>query len=160
MREEMMHELETNQPDYLIYVDVWDSWGERNGMPQAAGFLEWLQDFRTKNYERVGVADILEHSGKDQTQYIWGDNARTYVTKSSQVIYLLKKKQVPDFSFADIHRPGVTSDLAPSKKSVHHCPAKGNPGHTTDNSHNFFVFWILTFKSFALRILPGISCLS
>jgi uncharacterized membrane protein len=112
MREEMMHELEANQPDYLVYVDVWDSWGERNGMPQAARFLEWLHDFRSKNYEPVGVADILERSGRDQTQYIWGDYAKTYVATSSQVIYVLKRTQVPDLPVAEIHRSVVTSDLA------------------------------------------------
>jgi hypothetical protein len=118
MREEMMHQLETNQPDYLVYVDVWDSWGERNGMPQAAAFLEWLQNFRTKNYEPVGVADILEGSGRDQTQYVWGDYARTYLAKSSQVIYLLKRKQVADLSAAEIHRPVVTSDLAAHRQLI------------------------------------------
>jgi len=92
MREEMMHELEANHPDYLVYVDDDDSWGERANVPQAADFLAWVQRFRTENYEPVGVADILEQPEGAQTQYVWGHAAKTYVAQSSKVIYVLKRK--------------------------------------------------------------------
>ncbi len=89
MREDMMRELQANHPDYVVYVDVWDSWGERAGVPQAAGFLAWLQDFMKSSYERVGVADIGE-----QTRYVWGDAAKTYMAQSSKVIYVLKRREL------------------------------------------------------------------
>jgi len=93
MREEMMHELQANRPDYLVYVDVWDSWGERSGVTQVASFLAWLQGYSDENYERVGVADIGE-----QPLYVWGAAAKSYVAHSSKVIYVLKKKAVPAIS--------------------------------------------------------------
>lgn len=87
MRAEMMDELETNHPDYLIYVDTWDSWGEREGAPQAADFLAWLKTYMGERFEQVGVADI-----GDPTQYVWGEAAKTYHPESSKVIYVLKRR--------------------------------------------------------------------
>jgi hypothetical protein len=98
MREGMMRELEANRPDYLVYVDVWDSWGDRDG-PQAAGFLAWLQEYMNENYERVGVADIGE-----RTQYVWGAAAKTYVAQPLKAIYVLKRKQfssIPNIQLAE-----------------------------------------------------------
>jgi 4-amino-4-deoxy-L-arabinose transferase-like glycosyltransferase len=87
MREEMMRELEENRPDYVVYVDVWDSWGDRDGGPQLAEFLAGLQKYRNENYETVGVADIGE-----RTEYLWGNVAQNYKPHSSSVIYILKRK--------------------------------------------------------------------
>jgi len=87
MREEMMRELEENRPDYLVYVDVWDSWGDRSGGPLLADFLARLQEYRNQNFERVGIVDIGE-----PTDYLWDDAAKTYVPNSSKVIYLFKRK--------------------------------------------------------------------
>jgi len=93
MREEMMSELEANRPEYLVYVDDDDSWGERDGVPQAAAFLAWVQQYRSQDYEAVGVADILGQPEGEQTLYVWGDAAKAYVVQSSKVIYVLKRKQ-------------------------------------------------------------------
>src|SRR5207244_10903909 len=46
MREEMIRELETNRPEYLVYMDFWDSWGERQGGPELAAFRLRLREFR------------------------------------------------------------------------------------------------------------------
>ncbi|MGA2415823.1 MAG: glycosyltransferase family 39 protein [Candidatus Sulfotelmatobacter sp.] len=89
MRAEFVRELEQNRPEFLVYVDIWDSWGEREGSPQAAGFLTWLQNYMGENYERVGVADI-----RDTTEYVWGTLAGSYSPKSNKVIYVLKRKSV------------------------------------------------------------------
>jgi 4-amino-4-deoxy-L-arabinose transferase-like glycosyltransferase len=96
MQDQMLHELRQNQPEYLIYVDVWDSWGDRSRAAEATTFLQSLNDFMTAEYERVGVADM-----GPTTQYVWGDASRPYVPKSSKVIYVLKRK------LAD--RPGMLS---------------------------------------------------
>lgn len=87
MREEFKREVEVNRPEYLVYVDILDSWGERDGVPGASGFLAWMEEYKDQNYERAGVADI-----GGQTRYVWGDAAKTYVPESSEVIYVLKRK--------------------------------------------------------------------
>jgi dolichyl-phosphate-mannose-protein mannosyltransferase len=87
MREEFMSDLETNQPEYLVYVDVWDSWGEREGVAQAAPFLARLQKYMNDGYEKEGVADI-----GGSTQYVWGEDARAYVPRSSSAIWVLRRR--------------------------------------------------------------------
>ena len=87
MQEQMLRELHENQPEYLVYVDVWNSWGDRSHAREATAFLQSLNDFMNSQYERVGVADL-----DPATQYIWGDAARTYVPKSPSSIYVLKRR--------------------------------------------------------------------
>jgi len=89
MQEQMLRELRENQPEYLVYVDVWDSWGDRSRAAEAATFLQSLNDFMNSEYEKVGVADL-----EPATQYVWGNAARLYVPKSSKVIYVLKRRIV------------------------------------------------------------------
>jgi 4-amino-4-deoxy-L-arabinose transferase-like glycosyltransferase len=86
MRDEMMHEIETNRPLYVIYVDVWDDWGPREGGPQLAEFLPRLHEFMDQSYKVTGVADIGETA-----QYIWGAAAQNYKPLSSKAIYILKR---------------------------------------------------------------------
>jgi hypothetical protein len=88
MREELLSELANNKPEYIVYVDVWDSWGERRGVAQAELFLARLQQFMDDGYEREGVADIGENS-----QYVWGDAVKNYQPRSSKVIYVLRRKR-------------------------------------------------------------------
>jgi hypothetical protein len=97
MREQMLNELETNRPEYLVYVDVWDSWGGREGGTDLAVFLSRLREFAEQNYERTGVADLgqtdLGQTDLGQiTAYIWGDAARNYSPRSASAIYVLKRK--------------------------------------------------------------------
>jgi hypothetical protein len=87
MRDDMMRELEANRPLYVVYVDVWDDWGPRDGGPQLASFLPRLRDFMDRSYEIVGVADI-----GDQTQYAWDAAAPNYRPSSSKAIYVLRRK--------------------------------------------------------------------
>ena len=87
MQQQMIREIDANRPDYLVYVDYWDSWGERKSASHAAAFLAWLQECMQTRYERVGVAD-----GLDDTNYVWGDAAKQYAPHSEKVIYVLRRK--------------------------------------------------------------------
>jgi len=88
MRDEMMQELETNRPLYVVFVDVWDDWGGRAGGPELAEFLPRLHAFMDRSYERVGVADIGESA-----EYRWNAAAESYQPRSSTAIYVLRRKQ-------------------------------------------------------------------
>ena len=88
MRDEMMQELETNRPLYVVFVDVWDDWGGREGGPELAEFLPRLHEFMDHSYEVVGVADIGEN-----TQYAWDGAAQVYRPHSSKAIYVLRRKE-------------------------------------------------------------------
>ena len=71
-----------------------------------------------------------------------------------------------EFSTA-AHRLIVTCDLALTFCSFHNCPRKGSTismqhskGVGRDIDHNSFVFWILTYKIFVMKILRGINRVS
>ena len=89
MQEQMLREVRKSEPEYVVYVDVWESWGDRGSAVEAASFLKSLDGFMNSHYERVGVADLGA-----ATQYIWGNEARSYVPKSSRVVYVLKRREV------------------------------------------------------------------
>jgi hypothetical protein len=87
MRDEMLHEIEANRPLYVVYVDVWDDWGPREGGPQLAEFLPQLYEFMDGSYEVTGIADIGE-----TTQYLWGRDTQSYKPHSSKAIYILRRR--------------------------------------------------------------------
>jgi 4-amino-4-deoxy-L-arabinose transferase-like glycosyltransferase len=107
MRAGIMRELEQNRPEYLVYVDIWDSWGEREGSPQSSAFLAWLQDYMNESYERIGVVDVAEPS-----EYVWGSSATAYTPTSSKVIYVLKRK--PDQQTQGAFIPSFQSKIKPA----------------------------------------------
>ena len=89
MRQQMIQEIETNRPEYLVYVDAWDSWGyQDSAAPHVVAVFSWARDYIRANYERVGVADLQK-----SIQYIRGDAARTYRPRSRDLIYVLKRRQ-------------------------------------------------------------------
>ena len=89
MQQELIHEVETNRPEYLIYADVSESWGaERDHAPQASAFLNWVREYAQTYYDAVGVAEI-EDSGRD----VWGDAAKSYKPRAGEAIYVMKRKQ-------------------------------------------------------------------
>lgn len=90
MREEFLRELAANRPDYLVYVDVWDSWGDREGGPELTAFLSRLREYMAAHYEKVGVVDM-----GDSTRYAWDNAATSYLPRSSNAIYILKRNQEP-----------------------------------------------------------------
>ncbi len=87
MQQELMREVATNQPEYLVYVDVPDSWGEdRERAPQAYSFLAWLRQFSASNYEVTAVSRLDEPSIQAKT------DTATVFASNTPAIYLLKRK--------------------------------------------------------------------
>jgi hypothetical protein len=72
MQREMIREIETNSPEFIVFVNVPTSWFQ---MPNSdLTIFRWWGDYRT-NYSIVGIADII---GPTNTQYIWGDDILRY----------------------------------------------------------------------------------
>ena len=89
MRQQMIHEIESNRPDYLVYVDAWDSWGYQiAAAPHVEALFSWAKTYIAENYERVGVAEL----GKS-IQYAWGDTGQTQAPPRHGAIYIFKRKQ-------------------------------------------------------------------
>jgi len=88
MRQQMIHEVEANRPEYLIYVDAWDSWGyQRPAAPHVVALFSWAKDYTRDHYDRVGVADL-----RHPFDILWGDTAKTY-NRSGDLIYVFRRRQ-------------------------------------------------------------------
>ena len=88
MRPQMIAEVERNRPEYLVYVDAWDSWGYQNSAaPHIVALFSWAKDYIGENYERVGVADL-----RKSIHYVWNEPARTDAAPSGNAIYVFKRK--------------------------------------------------------------------
>lgn len=74
MQEEMISEIESNRPKFLIFVNVSASWLVRPGSERR--IFQWFQQYRQNQHMRpVGFIDIVSMK---QTVYRWSDEALDY----------------------------------------------------------------------------------
>lgn len=86
MQEELVSEIESARPKFLVFVSVRASWMARSDSEQL--IFEWLQRFQGQYYRPVGVIDIL----RDGTVYRWRDQAVGYKPLSSCWLAVLQRK--------------------------------------------------------------------
>jgi hypothetical protein len=86
MQEEMIQEIETAQPQYIVFVNIVTSW-----LPQNTERLifQWLDRYVSTKYRRVGVADILS---ADRTEYRWDKDAEGYQPRSQTYLTVFQRK--------------------------------------------------------------------
>jgi hypothetical protein len=66
MQAEMIHDIETSRPEFIVYVDDPMSWFR---YPDSdLGIFNWWDAYQT-NYTLVAIADVLSSSN---TVYVWG----------------------------------------------------------------------------------------
>jgi len=99
MQREMMREIETNSPEFIVFVNVPTSWFQ---MPNSdLTIFRWWDSYRT-NYNIVGIADIISPTN---TQYVWGDDLVRYgkPKHNGLEIYLRRTASL----FANTNQPAV-----------------------------------------------------
>jgi len=87
MQEEMIREIESARPKFLVFVNVPTSWlvrAESEGM-----IFEWFQQYQQKYYRPVGIIDIISEK---QTVYRWGSEALEYSPQSKYWLVVLQRK--------------------------------------------------------------------
>jgi tetratricopeptide (TPR) repeat protein len=103
MQEELIHEVEMAQPDYVVVVTNPFSW-----LKQASSAMEisnWWTAYQPLHYRQmVGVADMVS---ADHTEYRW-DDAGTYHVKSASAVMIYKRSDPPDFKTAQLFYLGDT----------------------------------------------------
>jgi hypothetical protein len=88
MQKEMIREVETAQPRFIVFTRIASSWFVT---PTSNKFiLTWFNDHAHKYYSVVGVADLLA----DGTVYKWYDEAKKYTFQSPWQIVVLERKEV------------------------------------------------------------------
>ncbi len=86
MQKEMIKEIESAQPEYLLVVNISTSWLSRKNSHKL--IFEWLKKYQKQHYNMVGLADMLRGSA---TLYQWGQDIR-WPPRSPLWIAVMKRK--------------------------------------------------------------------
>ena len=87
MQEEMISQIETVKPEFLILVSVYTSW---LSLPESNNhIIEWADKFAQEYYGIVGITDIV---AMDRTIYRWGQQAVDYKPVSEQWLAVYRRK--------------------------------------------------------------------
>lgn len=88
MQKEMIREIESSGPKFIVLVSVDESWLVQ---PYSNRYiLEWLKIYLNKNYRLVGAVDMISPG---LTVYKWHDDAGTYVFQSPDRVLIFEKAQ-------------------------------------------------------------------
>jgi hypothetical protein len=87
MQHEMIREIETAAPRFLVFVSATRSWVARPGSDRT--IFGWFEDYQ-RGFTRVGVADILP---AQETVYRWGDAASAYAPRSDVWLMVFERQR-------------------------------------------------------------------
>jgi hypothetical protein len=94
MQQEMMREIETAKPKYLVMVAMPTSW--LVGPDSDLTIINWQSKYATEHYNLVGVAYPVRagsHSYDIAPRYLWGRQASTFLPQRGQeFIYVFERK--------------------------------------------------------------------
>ena len=86
MQKEMINEIESVKPRYLIFVNISTSWMVRENSEQL--IFRWFNDYSKKHYELVGIVE-MDNNG---TKYLWNEDSRGYQIKSPIFLSVFRMK--------------------------------------------------------------------
>ena len=87
MQEEMIAQIETANPEFVVFVNVPMSWLARPNSVKK--IFEWCDSYSSAHYEVVGIADILVNG---PTIWRWNNQAANYKPVSSSMGCCFKEK--------------------------------------------------------------------
>ncbi|MCK5557804.1 MAG: glycosyltransferase family 39 protein [Candidatus Hydrogenedentes bacterium] len=88
MQQEMIDEIEAARPSFLVYVCVRTSW--LVGPESKLLIFEWFKEHSEKNYELVGIVDILPSQG---ASYYWDEEAAKYSPRSTSWLSIFRRRE-------------------------------------------------------------------
>jgi hypothetical protein len=87
MQAEMMHDIETAKPLYLVVVRVPTSWAISVNTDRT--LLDWSASYARQHYDLAGSVVL---SGANQTDFLWGPQAATNQTGGPADVSILRRK--------------------------------------------------------------------
>jgi hypothetical protein len=87
MRAEMINEIETNNPEFLVYVSNPASWRTRPGSDRS--ILDWFTKYSGKFYDRVALLDQVK---PDKTVFISGKQIINYHLTGPDYVGIFRRK--------------------------------------------------------------------
>jgi hypothetical protein len=86
MQEEMIGEIESANPKFLVFVNVPTSWMVR---PDSGRLVfEWTEQYKNKYYRKVGIIDIISH---EVTVYRWYRECEDYRPRSKYWVAVFER---------------------------------------------------------------------
>jgi len=87
MQQEMIQEIETARPEFLVLVNVLTSWLRQPDSEEM--IFDWFQQYHQKYYRLVGVIEIIS---QQRTIYRWGQECEKYKPRSKRWLLVFKRK--------------------------------------------------------------------
>jgi hypothetical protein len=87
MQKELIHEVEEQRPEYVVFVRVEESWTA--DLDEPAPVLDWWKQYRARNYDLVGTADIVS---EDRTEYRWDAAAPGYRIEGDDYLQVYRRR--------------------------------------------------------------------
>jgi hypothetical protein len=90
MQEEMIREVEQARPEFLVFVNVYESWLDRPESERQV--FDWFEQYQ-QYFDRVGLVEL---HGQQPAKYYWGEDARRYVPpEDGDWASILQRKKPP-----------------------------------------------------------------
>ncbi|MHC4478453.1 MAG: ArnT family glycosyltransferase [Planctomycetota bacterium] len=87
MQAEMIREIESARPEFLVFVNIPTSWLVR---PDSSHMIfRWFEQYKNKYYRKVGVIDIVY---PDPTIYRWDRESEKYEPRSTCWLSVFRRK--------------------------------------------------------------------
>jgi hypothetical protein len=87
MQEEMIRQIETAKPKFIIYVHISTSWLRKSTSKEL--IFDWFTQYHRQHYRPAGVIDIIS---SDHTIYHWNENAVEYTPLSEYWLVIFERK--------------------------------------------------------------------
>ena len=87
MQDEMIRQIETAHPKYLVSVAIRTSWLARAGSERR--ILDWSDRYTAACYDLVGIADIHPPT---ETTIVWDEAVRGYQPQSENLVLTFRRK--------------------------------------------------------------------
>jgi hypothetical protein len=88
MQGEMIREIESAKPRFLIWVNVYTSWLWRSESEKL--IFSWSKEYIRKFYKKVGVVDIISEKNTD---YYWDAEAKNAKPRSPSFVMIFERKK-------------------------------------------------------------------
>jgi hypothetical protein len=92
----MIAEIESNQPEYLVWVGNDNSWAIRPASNPA--IFDWFNEFSRKFYEIAGIAGV---NPAGETFFLRDADARNYAGPAGQSLIIYKRKSAEEITPAN-----------------------------------------------------------
>jgi len=90
MQEDMIRQIETRKPRYMVVIASDGSWMPREKSHRK--ILNWAYAYANRHYNLVGFVDMIS---LERTEYLWGEQARNHKSNSKDFLLIYERKDVP-----------------------------------------------------------------